>query len=109
MTDTIQNLHDTASGSRFVSRDIALTLLSRGCAMCGRSLIGTPTELVYETSDLWVIGLDPTKVAELQIASFDRGGFSSETVLIVDKRAAVCLKCWVEFLRQVVALKGKES
>lgn len=108
----IENLFDFASGDRLVSKDVAMRLLDQGCILCKRNFDEPEILfLVYRTTDLYVIGLTQLQVAEIEIAvcQSEMKWYNEETVFIVDRKGAVCLKCWTEFLRQVAALKGSQK
>lgn len=108
MNDLAYNLHSVASGHRFITRDEVLNLLPGGCVMCRKTFPVEPIFL-YETTDLWTIGLSPIETARCQLAVLTPKGATAAEVVIVDKKAAVCLRCWITFLKQVVALKGKND
>lgn len=103
-------LHDFVGESRWrVTKEVALRLLESGCVMCQKPFVKDSTrfDIEYERSELYSIGLTPLQVAECQLSVIHNPLWSNaETIYIIDQKAAVCQKCWVEFLRQVVALKG---
>lgn len=108
----IHPLHDTGSG-RYVPRATALDLIALGCVFCGVSFVSDEINVLYETSDLHVIGLDPVSVAELHLALIEKETprhdliVSSTSVFIVDRKAAVCQECWIKHLKQIASLRER--
>jgi hypothetical protein len=115
---TVKHGRDSAY---YVGEETVRKLMAKGCAMCQREFKNEFVCLEYEVSHCGNhILLEPHEFAELQIASLERnptfnaispslGGLViREYVYIVDKKAAVCLQCWVSYMKQIVAL-AKES
>lgn len=96
----------------YVEKDVALELISRGCVMCDVPLADPSADgtvcLDYTTTDLYVIGFTTIEAAECELAFFNShklNGWAGR-VFIVDQKAAVCFKCWIDFLERVVKMKG---
>lgn len=101
-----------------MSRPEALIALEKGCLMCKKQFV-LKTILHYETTDSYTMGVLPHETAELHLTLMLReplfltngpmGVVFSENVYLVDRKAALCLVCWVEYLRQIVEIaKGSQ-
>lgn len=103
-------LHEIGGLSPYYTSEIEVkNILSKGCVMCHEDFSSRFEILLhYETSTLHVIGLTIIEVAELRIIFHAKHSSFEKDIFIVDRKAAVCLKCWTEFLKQIVKLKGKD-
>lgn len=100
----------TGGQSRYyVSLSSARTLLSLGCILCKQSFNDFQIiDISYETSDLYVSGLQLPEVAGLRLALIHKSPPTSAvhgSAFIIDKKAAVCLKCFTEYLQQILTIK----
>jgi hypothetical protein len=95
---------------RYISEAHLRVLLEKGCVMC-KTPFDPKASLIahYEKLSLHVIGLTTIQAAEVRLAFHEKKSLVEHDVFIVDQKAVVCLKCWVEFLRSVAKLKGCNS
>jgi hypothetical protein len=94
--------------------DEAIKLVEAGCLMCKKQFVGPKGILWYETSDINTVGMATHEVAELRFALLLRqpqflssgpmGIVVSENIFLIDRKAAICLVCWLEYLRQIIEI-----
>lgn len=97
----------------YVSLASARLLVENGCILCKVSFDNFEVlDVNYETSDLFVAGMSLPEVAELRLALIQNSpatSVSHGTAFLIDKKAAVCLKCFTEYLQQIIQIKKGAS